>query len=101
VTAALYADRSTAFSLTSDRAIREQLDRCVSRALFDREYARRLMADPTIAIADFGCPPQQFKLLRTIRATNLLDFARQARMLFWREDDAAWRNERLRRAAQP
>jgi len=42
-----------------------------------------LLTDPTVAVEDRGCPPQQYKTLRSIRATDLLDFARQAQALFW------------------
>ena len=64
--------------------LRRQIDRSVSRALVDGEYARQLLIDPTIALEETGCPPQQFKSLRGIQATDLVDFAQQAHALFWR-----------------
>lgn len=72
--------------LAPDLEIRRQIDRCVSRALVDSAYARRLLNDPTVAVEKHGCPPQQYKSLRSIRATNLADFAQQAYALFWRID---------------
>jgi hypothetical protein len=69
----------------SDRELRRQIDRSVSRALVDREYASNLLADPTLAIDDRGCTPQQYLELRSINAGNITDFARQAMNLFWEE----------------
>lgn len=79
----MLAERAVSFSVVSEKELRRQIDRSVSRALVDREYARRLLADPTVALETHGCAPQQFKSLRTIRANDLVDFARQARSLFW------------------
>src|SRR5947199_7137474 len=70
-------------NVISEKLLRRQIDRSVSRALVDREYAQLLLADPTVALEDHGFPPQQFKSLRSIRATDLVDFARQAQQLFW------------------
>src|SRR5262249_10763033 len=75
--------RTINLSVSSERDLRRQIDRSVSRALVDGDYARLLLMDPTVALEDRGCSPQQFKSLRTIRANNLLDFARQAQALFW------------------
>jgi hypothetical protein len=72
-----------AFNVMSEKDLRRQIDRSVSRALVDREYAQLLLTDPAVALEDHGCPPQQFKSLRNIRATDLVDFARQAQQLFW------------------
>jgi hypothetical protein len=66
-----------------ERDLRRQIDRSVSRALVDDEFARLLLTDPTVALEDRGCAPQQYRSLRSIRATNLVDFARQAQALFW------------------
>lgn len=71
-------------SVTGDKDLRRQIDRSVSRALVDRDYAKLLLGDPTVALEDHGCPPQQYRSLRSIRATDLVDFARQAQALFWR-----------------
>ena len=72
-------------STTTERDLRERIDHSVSRALVDREYARALLVDPTLALESHGCAPQHFRMLRGIRATDVLDFARQARALFWIE----------------
>src|ERR687885_620672 len=69
--------------LIGEKDLRRQIDRSVSRALVDDEYARLLLTDPTVALEDHGCAPQQYRSLRSIQATNLVDFARQARALFW------------------
>ena len=75
-----------AISQISEKELRRQINRSVSRALVDREYARLLLADPTVVLEDRGCPPQQYRSLQTINAGSLLDFARQARRLFWAVD---------------
>jgi hypothetical protein len=79
----IVAEHPTSVSLVSEKDLRRQIDRSVGRALVDGEYARQLLTDPTVALEDHGCPPQQYRSLRNIRATDLLDFARQARALFW------------------
>lgn len=66
-----------------ERELRRQIDRSVSRALVDHDYADHLLADPTVLLEDRGCPPQQYLHLRSIRAESLTDFARQAEALFW------------------
>ena len=71
------------FSAVSEKELRRQIDRSVSRALVDGDFARLLLTDPTVALEDHGCPPQQYRTLRSIRATDLVDFARQAQELFW------------------
>jgi hypothetical protein len=70
----------------SEEDLRRQIDRFISRALVDDDLARLLLDDPTVVLEDRGCPPQQYRSLRTIKATNLLDFARQAELLFWSVD---------------
>jgi len=67
----------------SEKALRRQIDRAVSRALVDGEFANLLLADPTVVLEDRGCPPQQYLSLRGIQASDLLGFARQAQALFW------------------
>ena len=89
----MLAERAVSFPVVSEKELRRQIDRSVSRALVDGEYARLLLADPTVALQTHGCPPQQFKSLRNIRATDLSDFARQARSLFWIVDPTAPSNE--------
>ncbi len=65
------------------RALRRQVDQAVSRAMVDDAYARLLLADPTLAIADHACTQRDYQRLGTIRATDLVDFAQQASRLFW------------------
>ncbi len=67
----------------SEKDLRRQIDRSVSRALVDDDFAQLLLADPSVALEDRGCPPQQYKSLRSIKASTLLDFAHQAQRLFW------------------
>jgi hypothetical protein len=81
----MLAQAPAAVSLLSEKDLRHQIDRAVSRALFDRDYASELLADPTIALQDHGCPPQQYLSLRGIKASDLVDFAHQARARFWVE----------------
>jgi hypothetical protein len=76
-------DRPSSPVLIGEKDLRRQIDRSVSRALVDNEYARLLLTDPTVALEDRGCAPQQYRSLRSIRATDLVDFARQAQALFW------------------
>lgn len=86
---ALHSELRASVALAPDREIRRHIDRCVSRALVDSEYARRLLNDPTVAVEKHGCPPQQYRTLRGIRADDLVDFARQAYALFWRVEPNA------------
>jgi hypothetical protein len=67
----------------ADNDLRRQINRSVGRALVDREYANRLLSNPALALEDHGCSPQQLKTLRSIRTTDLMDFARQAQARFW------------------
>jgi hypothetical protein len=84
----------------TEKHLRRQIDRSVSRALVDGDFARRLLTDPTIVLERSGCSPQQFKSLRSIRATDLIDFARQAHALFWRvESTSSYLEEQVRLAA--
>ena len=70
----------------AEQALRRQIDRSVSRALADNEFARRLLINPALVLEDRGCPPHQLRSLLSIRATSLTDFARQAQALFWVAD---------------
>jgi len=79
-------------SVLGERDLRHQIDRSVSRALVDGDYARLLLTDPTVVLEDHGCTPQQQRTLRSINASNLLDFARQAQALFWAVDPLSLRN---------
>jgi hypothetical protein len=67
----------------AEHELRRQIDRSVSRALVDSDYARSLLADPTVVLEDRGCSPQHYLHLRSIHADSVVDFARQAQKLFW------------------
>jgi hypothetical protein len=71
------------FAATSEKELRQQIDRSVSRALVDDDYAQLLLADPTVAVDGHGCAPQHYKKLMQIKASSLVDFATQAQALFW------------------
>ncbi len=75
--------RALTFAAMSDRELRRQIDHAVSKAMVDRDFARLLLSDPTIAVEERGCSLQQYKKLARIRATTLVDFAEQAEALFW------------------
>lgn len=79
----MFAEDQARPSEISEKDLRRQIDRSVSRALVDGEYARLLLVDPTVVLEDHGCPPQHYLSLRSIQATSLLDFASQAYGLFW------------------
>jgi len=70
----------------AEQALRRQIDRSVSRALADTDFASRLLSNPALVLEDRGCPPYQLRSLLSIRATSLTDFARQAQALFWVAD---------------
>ncbi len=71
------------FAATSEKELRRQIDRSVSRALIDDKYAQSLLSDPTVAVQEQGCAPQHYKQLMQIKASSLVDFATQAQALFW------------------
>ena len=83
----------------SEQELRRQIDRSVSRALVDHDFARLLLDDPTVVLEDRGCPPQQYRSLRTIKAVDLFDFARQAEQLFWAVDPESATEENQPRLA--
>ena len=78
-----------------ERELRRQIDCSLSRALVDREFAEHLLADPTVALDNRGCTPQQYLELRSIRAGNITDFARQAVNLFWEERYPRYHEEQV------
>jgi hypothetical protein len=86
----MFSEAPTAVALIGENDLRRQIDRAVSRAIVDGEYARLLLADPTVALEDHGCTPQQQLSLLSIRANDLVDFARQAQALFWIADTLAF-----------
>ncbi len=49
----------------------------------DAVFAEQLLADPTLALGEAGCTPQQRRQVRSIQALTLRDFATQAEALFW------------------
>jgi hypothetical protein len=67
----------------AEKALRQQLDRAIGRALVDGSYAEALLAQPTVALGSHACPSPQYLELRRIRASSLHDFACQARQVFW------------------
>jgi len=69
--------------IARERDLRRMIDQSVSRALFDAAYASQLLADPTLALGECGCTPQQRRDLRAIRARSVREFAEQARARFW------------------
>jgi hypothetical protein len=69
-----------------ERELRRQIDRSLSRALVDEQFCKTLLADPTVALDNRGCTPQQYLELRSIKAGNITDFARQAVDLFWEDE---------------
>src|SRR5260221_11768503 len=81
----MLAQPPTTVSILSERDPRHQIARAFSRAFFDRDYASELLANPTIALEDRGCPPQEYLSLRGIQASDVVDFAYQARAPFWIE----------------
>ena len=84
----------------SERELRRQIDRSVARALVDPDFARHLLADPTVALDNHGCTPQQYLELRSITAGSITDFARQAVNLFWANDGYPRRqSEQVQRAS--
>ena len=79
-------------SVIGDKDLRRQINRSVSRALVDGDYATLLLTDPTVVLEDRGCTYQQRTTLLSINASDLLDFARQAQGLFWASDSLRLRN---------
>jgi hypothetical protein len=79
-------------SVMGEKDLRRQINRSVSRALVDGEYATLLLTDPTVVLEDRGCTHQQRTTLRSINASNMVEFARQARGLFWAVDPLSLRN---------
>jgi hypothetical protein len=89
----MIAESPTSVSAISEGEVRRQINRSLCRALVDHEFALLLLTDPTVALEDQGCPPQQYRSLRSIRATDLIDFARQAQALFWIREPSSTRRE--------
>ncbi|MBV9323885.1 MAG: hypothetical protein JO352_08885 [Chloroflexi bacterium] len=77
------ADGPASPTFLAEKALRRQIDRSISRALADGDFARQLLTNPALVVEDRGCSPQQLRSLRTIRAADVTEFARQAHALFW------------------
>lgn len=75
--------RPTNVTALSEKDLRHQIDRWITRALVDSQSAALLLADPTTVLEDRGCAPQHYKDLRGIHASDVPDFARQAYDIFW------------------
>jgi hypothetical protein len=71
------------YSSLPERDLQRLIDVAVGRALFDAQFARELLADPTVLLGDSRYTLQQYRDLRTIRAHDVRDFAAQALALFW------------------
>ncbi len=56
----MVAERPVSLSAIGEKALRRQIDRSVTRALVDPDYATLLLTDPTVALEDHGCSPQQY-----------------------------------------
>ena len=63
------------------RELRRHLDRAIGRALVDQTYARRLLADPTLALKNN--PLRHDVGLHAIHASSVEDFAAQVHDLFF------------------
>jgi len=92
---------SPSLAMMSERELRRQIDRSLSRALTDYDFARHLLADPTVVLDARGCTPQQYLDLRSINAHTISEFAGQAMALFWAQPYPAVRapEEALQAAA--
>jgi hypothetical protein len=75
--------QAVSLAALTEKELLRQIDHSVSRALFDGDFAQALLADPTVAVQETGCAPQEYRKLRQIRASDVEDFARQALALFW------------------
>jgi hypothetical protein len=75
--------QAVSFAAITEKDLRRQIDHSVARALVDGAFAQTLLANPTVAVEEAGCAPQEYKKLRQIHASDLEDFARQAFALFW------------------
>jgi hypothetical protein len=86
-------------SQVSEKELRRQINKSVSRALVDGDYLRLLLADPTLVLEERGCALPLYRSLQTIKASSLLDFAHQARRLFWAVDATPAHQEDQRQLA--
>jgi hypothetical protein len=70
-------------SQTCELELRRQVNRAISRALVDDDYAAALLAHPAVALCAPGCLSRQHLELGEIRASSLQDFASQALEVCW------------------
>lgn len=50
---------------------REEWERVMARAVVERSFRARLLADPADALGDYGLPPSQWHAVESVRATSL------------------------------
>lgn len=65
---------------------REELERAMARAVVERAFRARLLADPADALGDYGLPAGQWHAVESVRANSLAELA--SRML--RLATSAW-----------
>ena len=58
---------------------REELERAMARAVVERAFRARLLADPADALGDYGLPASWRHAVESVRASSLAELA--ARML--------------------
>lgn len=58
---------------------REEWERAMARAVVERAFRARLLADPADALGDYGLPASQRHAVDSVRASSLAELA--ARML--------------------
>lgn len=83
----------------SEARLRDRINGAIGRAMIDREYLTRLLAEPALALDGLGCSPKQYLDLRGIRAATLQQFSAQAHALFWPSVSTAWVTQRPAMAA--
>lgn len=65
------------------RALQRQLDLAVGRAMIDQAYAKRLLADPSVALGEADCAPAQRRTLSKITSSTLPELAEALVSQFW------------------
>lgn len=58
---------------------RDEWERAMARAVVERAFRARLLADPADTLDDYGLPASQYHAVDSVRASSLTEFA--ARML--------------------
>lgn len=54
---------------------RDDWEQAIARAVVERSFRARLLADPVDALTDYGLVSGQSHLVRTVRARSLAEFA--------------------------